>query len=161
MEEINLDDTKEETTDSQSTDNNTEKKEHVVSSRARSTSAASTHQIQPDLPYIQNLRLKSSIQDLMEKTADVLESEMQNGYNDLILLQQMNKVTGQKYDNLSKKQNQVHEELMAMKHQYEQFQPYLRQLDEIETSVEQFSTMIGHLDEYTKDLEKQLMPYLK
>ncbi|KAG2391876.1 hypothetical protein C9374_013361 [Naegleria lovaniensis] len=126
--------------------------------RERSASSASSENVQSSSN--QQHRLEDLTEKMFENFIELLQGEMQAGFNELSLLQQMNAAITKKYEGLNQKTEGVHANLKKMMQLYESLQTCFQEVDSIDISVNELNNIVNYLDVYTKQLELQLKPFL-
>jgi len=131
--------------------------------RQRSASAASEKQLKSS-NHEENALNKPSLSELSDKMftdfIELLSGEMQAGFNELSLVEQMNQAISKKYETMNQRTDGVKNHLQKMMKMYEGLQSSFQEVDQIEGSVNELNDIVNYLDHYTKQLELQLKPYL-
>lgn len=91
--------------------------------------------------------------ETFKKTADYLHGELEGTIEDYKLLENMNRITINKYTEMKSTANEIAERLQTLNDKYKQLQPYLDQIDQIEESVNHLEQAAYKLDNYSKRLE--------
>ncbi|OQV16623.1 putative Biogenesis of lysosome-related organelles complex 1 subunit 2 [Hypsibius exemplaris] len=92
-------------------------------------------------------------QELLGKTSLYLKSEFEVTAEDYRLLQEMNKVTKDKYEGLMGTAKTVKDSLGTMNDRFTCIKPFLERIDLIETQVNSLEGTVFRLDTYAKQLE--------
>ncbi|EFC50421.1 predicted protein [Naegleria gruberi] len=127
--------------------------------RERSNSAVKSAQITSE-NQSHTKNLEELTEEMFSDFIQLLQGEMQAGFNELDLLQQMNGAISKKYENLNGRVDIVHSNLQKMMKLYENLQNNFQEVDAIDQSVSELANVVNYLDHYTKQLELQLKPYL-
>eukprot|EP01115_Flamella_aegyptia_P000864 TRINITY_DN112943_c0_g1_i1.p1 TRINITY_DN112943_c0_g1~~TRINITY_DN112943_c0_g1_i1.p1 ORF type:complete len:134 (+),score=24.47 TRINITY_DN112943_c0_g1_i1:98-499(+) len=102
---------------------------------------------------------KSQLEDLTDKMftnlSDYLTSELRLSSQDYELLEKMNLQTANKYKNMADTTSHLITFMDDLKQKYENFQPYLERIDQIEQGIETLENTVLQLDAYSKKLEQQ------
>ncbi|KAL9654811.1 hypothetical protein ABK040_008604 [Willaertia magna] len=129
--------------------------------RQRSVSAASEKQeITTNINQLNRTKLTQLSDQMFHNFVDLLQGEMEAGFNELTLLEQMNKTISNKYEGLNQQSDEIRMDLQKMRQMYESLQTYFQQVDDIDRATIELATIVNYLDQYTKQLEIQLKPYL-
>ncbi|XP_064617630.1 biogenesis of lysosome-related organelles complex 1 subunit 2-like [Liolophura sinensis] len=91
--------------------------------------------------------------ETFQNTADYLKGELEATAEDYKLLEEMNKVTVTKYEEMKHIAINISKSLHVMNEKYKLLQPYLDQIDQIEESVASLEQAAYRLDAYSKRLE--------
>jgi len=115
-----------------------------------STSTSSFEALDPHDPQLNHL---ASL--MFTKTADWVSSELESTYDEYSLVQQMNKATASKYSDMQQITGNIARGVHQLNGKYEELQPYLDQIDQIDESVERLYQAAIKLDSYSKRLESK------
>ncbi|CAD5122212.1 unnamed protein product [Dimorphilus gyrociliatus] len=91
--------------------------------------------------------------ETFNKTSLYLEGELKITAEEYLLLENMNRTTTKKYDEMRMIAKQVDLSLKELMEKYNSLQPFLEQLDQIEKSVTSLEQTAYQLDAYCKKLE--------
>jgi len=90
---------------------------------------------------------------MFEKTAVYLQGELTLVQEDYKLLENLNKATASKYSDMRQISTNVARSLHELNDKYKSLEPHLRQIDQIEDSVNKLEQAAYKLDSYSKRLE--------
>eukprot|EP00999_Lentomonas_sp_LEN2_P001293 NODE_2317_length_598_cov_64.133758_g2267_i0.p1 GENE.NODE_2317_length_598_cov_64.133758_g2267_i0~~NODE_2317_length_598_cov_64.133758_g2267_i0.p1 ORF type:complete len:120 (+),score=18.08 NODE_2317_length_598_cov_64.133758_g2267_i0:76-435(+) len=90
--------------------------------------------------------------DMFAKLSGVVQGEMQVYMEDLTLLENINKEMQSKYGSMIEQSEQAQANLKDVKAKYEELQPYLRQIEQLDGHITQLETAVKALGEYTTRL---------
>eukprot|EP00026_Physarum_polycephalum_P019736 Phypoly_transcript_21895.p1 GENE.Phypoly_transcript_21895~~Phypoly_transcript_21895.p1 ORF type:complete len:147 (+),score=37.34 Phypoly_transcript_21895:132-572(+) len=90
---------------------------------------------------------------MFENIANYLKGELTATTNDYKLLASMNAVASSKYSEMSEVARGLTSFMKDLQQKYQDFQPYLDKIEEIDTSVTELEKTVVLLDEYSKRLE--------
>eukprot|EP01027_Heterolobosea_sp_BB2_P008012 GEZU01011892.1.p1 GENE.GEZU01011892.1~~GEZU01011892.1.p1 ORF type:complete len:142 (-),score=35.71 GEZU01011892.1:187-612(-) len=107
-----------------------------------------------------NNDIHNLVEKMFEDIQAVAQGEMQVGLNELRLLEDMNISVSQRYELMHQRAQNIAANIANVKQKYSEFDVYFKQIDEIDNSVTALEKLVKHLDDYTKNLEVQLRPYL-
>ncbi|CAG8507607.1 19051_t:CDS:2, partial [Cetraspora pellucida] len=91
-------------------------------------------------------------EEMFFKVADYLKGEILATTEDYKLLETMNKVTRERYQEMSKMAQNLVVEMANFQRIYTSFEPYIQQIDEICEQVDFLEKVTNELDEYSKEL---------
>merc|ERR1711928_93478 len=92
---------------------------------------------------------------MFDKVSEYLKSEMTSSESEYRLLEEMNKVTTAKYQDLTKIAMNVGKGVVELNEKFQQLQVYLDQIDQIEDSISKLEHATYKLDAYTVRLENK------
>ncbi|KAE8749889.1 hypothetical protein FOCC_FOCC003358 [Frankliniella occidentalis] len=113
-----------------------------------STSTSSFEALDPHDPNLSRLATT-----MFQKTADYLFGELTATQEDYRLLESMNQATIAKYSDMKQISGNVSRTITELNEKYMSLQPYLDQIDQIESSVNKLEQAAYKLDAYSKRLE--------
>jgi len=90
---------------------------------------------------------------MFSKTSDWISAELETTAEDYKLLEQMNKVTATKYSDMEQITANISKGMNQLNVKYQELQPYLDQIDQIDESVSRLEQAAYKLDSYSKRLE--------
>jgi len=90
---------------------------------------------------------------MFENIANYLKGELTATTNDYKLLASMNAVCSSKYTEMSEVARGLTSFMKDLQQKYQDFQPYLDKIEEIDTNVTELEKTVVLLDEYSKRLE--------
>ena len=91
--------------------------------------------------------------ETFKKTAEYLHGELEGTIEDYKLLENMNRITINKYTEMKSTADSIAVNLQTLNDKYKQLQPFLDQIDQIEESVSTLEQAAYKLDNYSKRLE--------
>ena len=91
--------------------------------------------------------------ETFKKTAEYLHGELEGTIEDYKLLENMNRITINKYTEMKSTADSIVVNLQTLNDKYKQLQPFLDQIDQIEESVSTLEQAAYKLDNYSKRLE--------
>ncbi|KAF0391072.1 Biogenesis of lysosome-related organelles complex 1 subunit 2 [Gigaspora margarita] len=103
-----------------------------------------------------NQDINKLTEEMFLKVADYLKGEILATTEDYKLLETMNKVTRDRYQEMSKMAQNLVVEMANYQRIYNSFEPYIQQIDEICEQVDFLEKVTNELDEYSKELESRL-----
>ena len=115
-----------------------------------STSTSSFEPLDPHDPQLNHL---ASL--MFNKTADWITCELETTSDEYKLIHQMNKVTASKYSDMQQISGNIAKGVTQLEDKYQELQPYLDQIDQIDESVERLFQAAVKLDSYSKRLENK------
>merc|ERR1711971_233075 len=115
-----------------------------------STSTSSFEALDPHDPQ---LNLLAST--MFSKTADWIAGELESTSDEYKLIQQMNKATACKYSDMQQITGNIAKGVNQLNFKYQELQPYLDQIDQIDESVERLYQAAIKLENYSKRLENK------
>lgn len=115
-----------------------------------STSTSSFEALDPHDPQLNHL---ASL--MFSKTADWISSELESTSDEYKLIQQMNKATACKYSDMQQITGNIAKGVNQLNFKYQELQPYLDQIDQIDESVERLYQAAIKLENYSKRLENK------
>ncbi|EGG18344.1 biogenesis of lysosome-related organelles complex-1 [Cavenderia fasciculata] len=107
----------------------------------------------PQLPVQQDLQ--ASTTEMFTKVSKYLSGELATTLADYNLLVQMNNVTSAKYHDMTEITKGLTLYMNDLKIQYEQFQPYIEKINDLDKNVTDLEKTVQVIDEYTKRLENK------
>jgi biogenesis of lysosome-related organelles complex 1 subunit 2 len=113
-------------------------------------STTSFEPLEPHDPSLNHLA-----RNMFEKTADYLQGELTLVQEDYKLLENLNKATAAKYSDMRHIAANVARSLHDLNEKYASLEPLLRQIDQIEDSVNKLEQAAYKLDSYSKRLESK------
>eukprot|EP01132_Coremiostelium_polycephalum_P000383 gene383-482_t len=108
----------------------------------------------PNLPAPQDLQKMTT--DMFSNVANYLKAELSTTVADYNLLVQMNNVTAAKYNDMTTMTKGLTTFMGDLKIKYEEFQPYLEKISEMDKAVTDLERTVNLLDDYTKRLETKI-----
>ncbi|VDN00780.1 unnamed protein product [Thelazia callipaeda] len=93
--------------------------------------------------------------DMYNKIAVYLQGQIESTIAEYKLLEDMNDVTCQRYDDMKHVANGVAEKLSLLNSRYEILRPYLHQIDEIDENTRNLEDAANTLDRYVTALESK------
>ncbi|CAG8812776.1 13702_t:CDS:2 [Gigaspora margarita] len=99
-----------------------------------------------------NQDINKLTEEMFLKVADYLKGEILATTEDYKLLETMNKVTRDRYQEMSKMAQNLVVEMANYQRIYNSFEPYIQQIDEICEQVDFLEKVTNELDEYSKEL---------
>ncbi|RIA98555.1 biogenesis of lysosome-related organelles complex-1 subunit 2-domain-containing protein [Glomus cerebriforme] len=100
-------------------------------------------------------------EEMFSKVGEYLKGEILATTEDYKLLETMNKVTRDRYKEMSGMAQNLVVEMAKLQKIYSHFEPYVRQIDEICEQVDFLEKVAIELDEYSKELESRLKKLTK
>ncbi|KAG0355453.1 biogenesis of lysosome- organelles complex 1 subunit 2, partial [Gamsiella multidivaricata] len=91
-------------------------------------------------------------QEMFRKMAEYIKKEMLVTGEDYKLLETMNIMTRERYNELAGVAQELMLEVGKLRTTYSDFEPYLARIDEISEQADMISKITAELDEYTKSL---------
>ena len=119
--------------------------------KAGPTLSTSTSSFEPLDPHDPQLNHLASL--MFSKTSDWIAAELESTTEDYKLLEQMNKVTATKYSDMEQITANINKGMTQLNSKYQELQPYLDQIDQIDQSVSRLEQAAFKLDSYSKRLE--------
>lgn len=113
-----------------------------------STSTSSFEALDPHDPNLSRLATT-----MFQKTSDYLFGELTATQEDYKLLENMNQATIAKYSDMKQISGNISRTMADLNDKYMSLQPYLEQIDQIESSVNKLEQAAYKLDAYSKRLE--------
>ncbi|KAF5299377.1 hypothetical protein FQR65_LT09418 [Abscondita terminalis] len=113
-----------------------------------STSTSSFEALDPHDPNLSQLATT-----MFTKTADYLYGELTATQEEYRLLENMNRLTITKYSDMKHIATNVAKSMGELNEKYDNLQPYLDQIDQIEDSIAKLEQAAYKLDAYSKRLE--------
>ncbi|XP_034237880.1 biogenesis of lysosome-related organelles complex 1 subunit 2 [Thrips palmi] len=113
-----------------------------------STSTSSFEALDPHDPNLSRLATT-----MFQKTSDYLFGELTATQEDYRLLETMNQATIAKYSDMKQISGNISRTMADLNEKYMSLQPYLDQIDQIESSVNKLEQAAYKLDAYSKRLE--------
>lgn len=115
---------------------------------ALSTSTSSFEALDPHDPQLNHLATV-----MFNKSADWITGELGATVEDYQLIEKMNKVTTTKYSDMVQIAANIAKGMSQLNEKYQELQPYLDQIDQIDESVSRLEQAAFKLDNYSKKLE--------
>ncbi|MFH4974165.1 hypothetical protein AB6A40_000874 [Gnathostoma spinigerum] len=114
-----------------------------------------------DIPLTPSITMLSSemrylANDMYQKVSVYLQGQIESTIDEYKLLEEMNNVTGQRYDDMKKVASNVASKLTLLNGKYESLRPYLQQIDEIDENTRRLEEAATMLDQYVTALENKL-----
>jgi biogenesis of lysosome-related organelles complex 1 subunit 2 len=94
--------------------------------------------------------------ELFENVSKYLQGELRATSGDYQLLENINKITKEKYEEMTKIAKGLAEYMNSLQEKYRELQPYLEKIDEIDASVTELEKVVALLDNYTLKLEEKI-----
>ncbi|KAJ3085899.1 hypothetical protein HK102_013700 [Quaeritorhiza haematococci] len=116
---------------------------------ASSTASNPTHRLQQVTEDV--------FADAMTKVGDFLKSEILVAAEDYRLIEGMNNLMRDKYIDMSSQAQQLITASAALQNTYQDVEPYIHQISEVEKQVLQLEQLASELDDYTKRLGKTIV----
>eukprot|EP00008_Paramoeba_atlantica_P007007 CAMPEP_0201489110 /NCGR_PEP_ID=MMETSP0151_2-20130828/21029_1 /ASSEMBLY_ACC=CAM_ASM_000257 /TAXON_ID=200890 /ORGANISM="Paramoeba atlantica, Strain 621/1 / CCAP 1560/9" /LENGTH=128 /DNA_ID=CAMNT_0047874591 /DNA_START=6 /DNA_END=392 /DNA_ORIENTATION=- len=101
-------------------------------------------------------KLRELSSKVFENVGDYLNAEFTACSEDFKLLEDMNRVSTEKYAKMADKAVLLGKEMDLIQKKYEEMKPYLQQIDEIDAAVDELQTTVEALDIYTQRLDSRL-----
>jgi biogenesis of lysosome-related organelles complex 1 subunit 2 len=98
-------------------------------------------------------RIQQFCEDMFKKTADYLRGELTSTADEYRLLENLNKLTIAKYADMSTLGTNLTSAMSDLNDKYKNLEPYLAQVEQLETSVAALEQAAYRLDAYSKRLE--------
>ncbi|XP_055330552.1 biogenesis of lysosome-related organelles complex 1 subunit 2-like isoform X2 [Paramacrobiotus metropolitanus] len=92
-------------------------------------------------------------EELLTKTSEYLKSEFEGTAEDYRLIQQLNLVSKEKYEELLVVAKRFRESLGTMNDRFTCILPFLERIDAVESQVNELERSVFRLDTYAKQLE--------
>lgn len=102
-----------------------------------------------------SLSVEESCQEMMEKIAAYLRGELAGTCEDYKLLETLNKLSINKYTDMSNTTKNLIECMTVINEKYKALGPYISQIDDLEDSVVKLEQAAYKLDAYSKQLENK------
>ncbi|ORZ04722.1 biogenesis of lysosome-related organelles complex-1 subunit 2-domain-containing protein [Lobosporangium transversale] len=122
----------------------------------QSSTAAQSFSAADAARHLSQEHVTRTSQDMFKKIVDYVKSEMLTTAEDYRLLENMNILTKERYNELAGVAQELMVEVGKLRTTYSDFEPYLARIDEISEQAEMISNIAIELDEYTKSLEMRL-----
>nr|XP_026692711.1 biogenesis of lysosome-related organelles complex 1 subunit 2-like [Ciona intestinalis] len=103
----------------------------------------------------ENDHLQLLCSEMFQKMSLYLNGEVENTIQDYILLENMNKATTVRYDEMHHTARTVGDSLHEINQKFSDLQPYLEQIENIEQSILTLEQAAYKLDAYSKRLEER------
>ncbi|KAF2070081.1 hypothetical protein CYY_008607 [Polysphondylium violaceum] len=110
--------------------------------------------LKPNLPVTEDLQHMTG--EMFTKVTNYLNGELSTTVADYNLLIQMNNVTAAKYQDMTNQTKGLSLFMSDLKSKYEEFQPYLDKISDLDKNVTDLEKTVLLLDEYTKRLETKI-----
>nr|CAG4642938.1 EOG090X0J9J [Evadne anonyx] len=115
-----------------------------------STSTSSYEPLETHDPNLNRLAIT-----MFDKVSEYLKSEMTSSESEYRLIEDMNKATTAKYQDLTKIATNAGKGVIELNEKFQQLQVYLDQIDQIEDSISKLEHATYKLDAYTVRLENK------
>ncbi|KAJ6235387.1 double-strand break repair protein mre11 [Anaeramoeba flamelloides] len=99
-------------------------------------------------------KLENMTNQLQEGVLDCLQKQLLLGIEDFVLLEKMNKVTGEKYDQIYNDTQKTLEFLSSLEEKKSKFEPYIEEANQIIKQMDDLETIVDELDDFSITLEK-------
>jgi len=103
----------------------------------------------------EELKRKEMTQIMFTAMAEYVKGELNVTVEDFKLMEAMNKVTQDKYTEMTAVTKALQTFMQELQKKYQEFQPYLEKIDQIDSSVTELEHSVQMLDDYTKRLEEK------
>ncbi|VDD88595.1 unnamed protein product [Enterobius vermicularis] len=103
-------------------------------------------------PMIVPSEMRRLADDMHEKVGIYLQGQIDGTIAEYKLLEEMNKATGQRYDDMKQVAQGVSEKLSVLNEKYEALRPYLQQIDEIDENTRKLEDAASTLEIYVATL---------
>ncbi|KYR00965.1 biogenesis of lysosome-related organelles complex-1 [Tieghemostelium lacteum] len=110
--------------------------------------------LKPTLPIPEDLQKQTT--EMFTKVTNYLKGELSTTVSDYNLLIQMNNITSAKYHDMTEVTKGLSLFMGDLKVKYEEFQPYLDKINELDKNLGNLEKTVQLLDEYTKRLENKI-----
>lgn len=107
----------------------------------------------PNIAPREVMSLKECCRDAFGKMTQYLRGELAGSLEDYILLEKLNKLTVDKYAEMSDTAKTLITAMEELDKKYKGLEPYLEQIDKVEESVASLEQAAYRLDAYSKRLE--------
>lgn len=97
--------------------------------------------------------LQDSCRKMFEKISEYLKSELSGSLEDYELLEKLNELTKQKYQEMDNITKALTGRMDGINEKYTNLQPFLAMIDKVDTSVTNLEQAAYKLDTYSKELE--------
>eukprot|EP01133_Synstelium_polycarpum_P015629 gene15629-18569_t len=118
------------------------------------TTKALNDLVRPNPPQQQDLQCATT--EMFTKVSKYLGAELATTVADYNLLTQMNNVTASKYHDMTEITKGLTMFMSDLKIKYEEFQPYLEKINELDKNVGDLEKTVQLIDEYTRRLENKI-----
>ncbi|CAH1759297.1 2235_t:CDS:2 [Entrophospora sp. SA101] len=95
-------------------------------------------------------------ENMFKKVTEYLKGEILATTEDYRLLENMNILTKERYNEMSFMAQNLVVEMSKLQEIYSDFEPYVKQIDEISEQVDFLEKVTNELDDYSKELESRL-----
>eukprot|EP00123_Amoebidium_parasiticum_P001158 comp12203_c0_seq1/m.6973 comp12203_c0_seq1/g.6973 ORF comp12203_c0_seq1/g.6973 comp12203_c0_seq1/m.6973 type:complete len:123 (-) comp12203_c0_seq1:23-391(-) len=102
-----------------------------------------------------NARLAVLTQEMFDKVAAYVRAELETTCEDYKLLETLNRLTAQRYGELTTQTATMNESLQVLFDKYASLEKYILQIDQIEAGVAQLEETVRDLDAYSRQLEER------
>merc|ERR1712070_922677 len=100
-----------------------------------------------------NEAVNEAVHEMFRNIAEYLDGEMEVSSMDYRLLERMNLRAAEKYRDMADHADSLTIAREKMIQKYEEFVPYMEQIDQLDANVAELEKVVGQLDEYTVRLE--------
>ncbi|KAI1726526.1 biogenesis of lysosome-related organelles complex-1 subunit 2 domain-containing protein [Ditylenchus destructor] len=113
-----------------------------------------------DCPMSPVSTVSDEVHKLAENAADkvysFVQGQIQSTIDDYKVLENMNNVTAQRYSDMKQVAETISSRLSLLHQKYEDIQPYLQQIDEIDTASRRMEEAVTALETYLNTIETKL-----
>eukprot|EP00656_Telonema_subtile_P058608 TRINITY_DN997_c0_g1_i1.p3 TRINITY_DN997_c0_g1~~TRINITY_DN997_c0_g1_i1.p3 ORF type:complete len:116 (-),score=38.75 TRINITY_DN997_c0_g1_i1:231-578(-) len=104
-------------------------------------------------PEQQQQALRLAVQEMFGNVSEYVQGELEVSSQDYQLLERMNLSAAEKYKDLADHGENLVVAREVMLNKYDEFLPYIFQIDELDKTMDSLEKTVAQLDEYTKRLE--------
>eukprot|EP00658_Telonema_sp_P-2_P003645 TRINITY_DN1135_c0_g1_i4.p1 TRINITY_DN1135_c0_g1~~TRINITY_DN1135_c0_g1_i4.p1 ORF type:complete len:112 (-),score=43.50 TRINITY_DN1135_c0_g1_i4:113-448(-) len=97
--------------------------------------------------------LRAAVHQMFANVSEYIQGELEVSSQDYRLLERMNLVSAEKYRDLADHAENLAVARETMLNKYDEFLPYIYQIDELDKTMVALETTVNQLDEYTQRLE--------